>query len=114
MLTPTILPEETQRCRSPSARPNSRGATTRRIVLAFAVGSVTAFYWLLAPFFVEAQFRLTRVDLIFFAVGWFRLVFTINLALSGTDYLGPTLWSTLSPTAPLFGLMLGPSVFHRR
>ncbi len=83
-----------------------RHADSRTGTMLSLAGS-TAFYWLLAPFFVERWFWLDGAILIFAAVGLVRPFLSGNLALAGTRYLGPTLAATIASTSPLFGAILG-------
>ena len=83
-----------------------RHADSRTGTMLSLAGS-TAFYWLLAPFFVERWFWLDGAIVIFAAVGLVRPFLSGNLALAGTRYLGPTLAATIASTSPLFGALLG-------
>ena len=70
--------------------------------------SVSAILYLLAsPFFLKLENLLHPAVLIFVIVGLFRPAVSANLALAGMRFLGPTLSSTLTSTAPLFGVGLG-------
>lgn len=71
------------------------------------IAASTGAYWLLAPAFVEARYWLTPAVLLFAAIGLFRPFLSARLALAGTKHLGPTISSTLSGTAPLFGVTFG-------
>jgi DME family drug/metabolite transporter len=62
---------------------------------------------LAAPIFLEIDHLLHPAVLIFVLVGCFRPAVSANLALAGIRYMGPTLCSTLTSTAPLFGAALG-------
>ena len=66
-----------------------------------------AFYWLTAPFFVEAWYWLHPAALIFVAAGLVRPFLSANLALAGTRYLGPTLAATIASTSPFFAALIG-------
>lgn len=71
------------------------------------IGSSTAVYWLGAAWFVQWYYWLLPATALFAAIGVFRPFLSANLALAGTKILGPTISSTLSSTAPLFGVALG-------
>ena len=69
--------------------------------------SSTVLYWLAAPWFLDARHWLASVVWIFVLIGLFRPFLSSNLSIAGTLYLGPTISSTLSSTAPFFGLLFG-------
>ncbi len=71
------------------------------------IGAATLLYWIAAPIFVEAWFFFSPAILLLAAIGLFRPFLSANLAMAGTRLLGPTISSTLSSTAPLFGVVLG-------
>lgn len=71
------------------------------------IATATAFFWLLSPFFLKAEYWSSSALWIFAAVGLFRPVISANLALAGVKRLGPTLASTLNATTPLFGAVFG-------
>lgn len=71
-------------------------------------------YWILAPFFVEARYWLMPAVLLFALAGLVRPFLSARLAITGTNYLGPTLSSTLAGTSPLFGVSLGVLVLGER
>ncbi len=71
------------------------------------IGAATLLYWIAAPLFVEAWFFATPAILLLAAIGLFRPFLSANLAMAGTRLLGPTISSTLSSTAPMFGVLLG-------
>ncbi len=71
------------------------------------IGSATILYWVFSPLFIQAHYWLAPVVILFAAIGLFRPILSANLAMAGTQYLGPTISSTLSATAPLFGVTLG-------
>lgn len=71
------------------------------------IGAATVLYWIVSPFFVESRFFLSPAIFLLAAIGLFRPFLSANLAMAGTRLLGPTLSSTLSSTAPLFGVLLG-------
>ena len=69
--------------------------------------SSTVLYWLAAPWFLDARHWLASVVWIFVLIGLFRPFLSSNLSIAGTLHLGPTISSTLSSTAPFFGLLFG-------
>jgi drug/metabolite transporter (DMT)-like permease len=71
------------------------------------IGAATMIYWGAAPFFVEAHYWVSPAVILLAAIGLFRPFLSASLSLAGTRLLGPTLSSTLSSTAPLFGVALG-------
>ncbi len=73
------------------------------------VSIVTAalFYWALAPFLLDGSHWTKPALLIFVLAGLFRPSVSANLSVAGIRILGPTLSSTLSATAPIFGATLG-------
>jgi drug/metabolite transporter (DMT)-like permease len=71
------------------------------------IGAAALIYWISAPFFVEAWFFASPAILLLAAIGLFRPFLSANLAMAGTRLLGPTISSTLSATAPIFGVFLG-------
>ena len=73
----------------------------------FQIGVSTAFYWLISPFYLEMSFWSSPVLPLLAALGLIRPLISANLGMAGTRILGPTISSTLSSTAPLFGVALG-------
>ncbi len=71
------------------------------------IGAATLLYWLAAPLFVEGWFFTSPAILLLAAIGLFRPFLSANLAMAGTRLLGPTISSTVSSTAPMFGVFLG-------
>lgn len=71
------------------------------------IGAATMIYWVAAPVFVEARYWLSPAVFLLAAIGLFRPFLSASLSLAGTRLLGPTISSTLSSTAPLFGVALG-------
>lgn len=67
----------------------------------------TAFYWLASPFYLQMEYWTSPVLPLLAAIGLFRPILSANLGMAGTRILGPTISSTLSATAPLFGVGLG-------
>lgn len=80
---------------------DSRTATLYQIVIG------TALYWLASPFFLRWEYWLSAALPMLAAIGLFRPILSANLGMAGTRLLGPTISSTLSATAPLFGVLLG-------
>jgi drug/metabolite transporter (DMT)-like permease len=71
------------------------------------IGTATVLYWLAAPFALESWYWLQPAVLLLAAIGMFRPFISGNLAMAGVKRLGPTIASTMSATAPLFGLVFG-------
>ena len=69
--------------------------------------SSTLLYWLVAPWQLDWSHWAASVVWIFVMIGLFRPFISSNLSIAGTLYLGPTISSTLSSTAPFFGLLFG-------
>ena len=65
------------------------------------------FFWALAPFLLDWSHWTQPAVLIFILAGLFRPSVTANLSVAAIRYLGPTLSSTLSASAPIFGATLG-------
>lgn len=63
--------------------------------------------WLVSPVLLEPAYLLHGGTLWFVLIGLFRPALSANLSVMGMRHLGPTLTSTLSSTAPLFGTALG-------
>ncbi len=74
---------------------------------AISITTSAVFYWLLAPFLLTGANWSQSAVWIFVLVGLFRPAVSANLSVAGMRYLGPTLGSTLSSTAPLFAATLG-------
>ena len=74
---------------------------------AITITTSAALFILAAPIFLEPSHLLHSAALIFVVVGLFRPALSANLALAGMKFLGPTLSSTLTSTAPLFGAAFG-------
>jgi DME family drug/metabolite transporter len=83
------------------------GDLDSRAAAAISITSAALLYWALAPFMLEPAHFLVPATLIFVAIGVFRPSVSANLSITGMKYLGPTLSTTLSSTAPLFGMALG-------
>lgn len=71
------------------------------------IGAATVLYWIAAPVFVDPWFFTSPAVVLLAAIGLFRPFLSANLAMAGTRLLGPTISSTLSSTAPMFGVFLG-------
>ena len=78
-----------------------------RIGAAITISTSAMLYLLVSPFFLNLEYLLEPAILIFVLVGLFRPAVSANLALAGLKFLGPTLSSTLTSTAPLFAVGLG-------
>ena len=74
---------------------------------AITIGTSAMLFILAAPIFLDIDKLLHPAVLIFVLVGCFRPAVSANLSLAGLRFLGPTLNSTLTSTAPLFGAGLG-------
>jgi drug/metabolite transporter, DME family len=72
-----------------------------------SIASATVLYWLAAPWQLEAHFWTSNAVWLFVLVGLFRPAISSTFAMAGTSILGPTISTTLSGTAPLFGLAFG-------
>jgi drug/metabolite transporter, DME family len=78
-----------------------------------AVVSVAAsalFFWLFAPWLVQADYWWTSAALLFAVVGIFRPALSIYLAMIGMGYLGPTLASAFTASSPLWGSLLAMAI----
>jgi len=74
---------------------------------AITISTSAVLYLLVAPFFLKLEYLIEPAILVFVLVGLFRPAVSANLALAGLKFLGPTLSSTLTSTAPLFAVGLG-------
>ena len=74
---------------------------------AITISTSAMLYLLVSPFSLNLEYLLEPAILIFVLVGLFRPAVSANLALAGLKFLGPTLSSTLTSTAPLFAVGLG-------
>ena len=74
---------------------------------ALSIGVSAAFFLLLAPFLLNWNNLLHPAVLLFVLIGLFRPSISVNLALAGMRFLGPTLATTLTSTSPLFAAALG-------
>lgn len=64
-------------------------------------------YWLPAPWLLKSEFWLWPAIAFFIAAGLFRPAISSAFAMAGTAVLGPTISTTISSSAPLFGLAAG-------
>lgn len=80
---------------------DARTATTVQILVGAGV------YWLIAPFYLEGWYWVSAAMPWLIAAGLLRPILSANLGMLGTRLLGPTVSSTLSATAPLFGVTFG-------
>lgn len=77
-----------------------------------SIAAATLLYWAVAPWHLDAGYWLSGVVWLFVLVGVFRPALSSMFAMAGTAILGPTVSTTLSGTAPLFGLLLGVFVLN--
>ena len=73
----------------------------------YQIGVSATIYWLASPLYMKAEYWSSPVLPLLAAIGLFRPLLSANLGMAGTRILGPTISSTLSATAPLFGVALG-------
>ena len=66
------------------------------------VGSTAAFYWLAAPFVVEARYWFASATLFFAVAGLVRPTISMMLWVEGIKRLGPTLNAGLASSGPIF------------
>jgi drug/metabolite transporter, DME family len=74
---------------------------------AITIATSALLFILAAPIFLDIDNLLHPAVLIFVLVGCFRPAISANFSLAGMRYLGPTLNSTLTSTAPFFSAALG-------
>ena len=72
-----------------------------------SIATSALFYWVLSPFLLDGSHWTQPAVLIFILVGLFRPSVSANLSVAAIRHLGPTLSSTLSATAPIFGATMG-------
>ena len=72
-----------------------------------SIVTATVLYWALAPWHLRAEYWLSSAVWLFVIVGLFRPALSSTFAMAGTAILGATVSTTLSGTAPFFGLLLG-------
>lgn len=78
------------------------------------IASGTAVYWLISPFFLEGWYWVTWGAVLFVLVGVIRPSLSSALALAGLRMMGPTLTSSLTATAPIFGAILAIAILGER
>lgn len=78
-----------------------------RVGAVLSIGVSTTFFLVLAPWLLDIERLLHPAVLIFVLVGLFRPGISVNLALVGMRYLGPTLATTLTSTSPFFATAMG-------
>lgn len=81
--------------------------TDSRTATLYQIGVGVLIYWLAAPFYLESWYWSAAAMPWLVAAGLIRPVLSANLGMAGTRLLGPTISSTLSATAPLFGISFG-------
>jgi drug/metabolite transporter, DME family len=81
--------------------------TDSRAGAVLSIGTSTVFFLILAPWLLDIDRLLHPAILIFVLVGLFRPGISVNLALAGMRYLGPTLATTLTSTSPFFATAMG-------
>jgi uncharacterized membrane protein len=69
------------------------------------IATGAAFYWLLAPLFLESWYWLTWGTVLFALVGIIRPSLSSVLAIQSIKVMGPTLTSALTASAPIFGAL---------
>lgn len=72
-----------------------------------SIGAATVLYWMAAPWLLESHYWSSDAVWLFIVVGLFRPMLSSTFAMAGTAMLGPTISTTLSSTAPFFGLAFG-------
>lgn len=72
-----------------------------------SISAATVLYWLAAPWQLAAAMFSSTAVWWFILAGLFRPAFSSTFAMAGTSILGPTISTTLSGTAPFFGLLAG-------
>ncbi|NKC11808.1 MAG: EamA family transporter [Gammaproteobacteria bacterium] len=77
-----------------------------------SIAAATALYWAAAPWQLDMDTLIhhylpSSAIWLFALVGLFRPALSSTFAMAGTAILGPTISTTLSATAPLFGLLFG-------
>lgn len=78
------------------------------------IASGTAAYWLLSPLFLESWYWTTWGCILFVLVGVIRPSLSSALALAGLRFMGPTLTSSLTATAPIFGAVFAILILGER
>lgn len=72
-----------------------------------SIVTAAVMYWAVAPWLLEPGFWLWPAIAFFIAAGLFRPAVSSAFAMAGTAVLGPTISTTISSSAPLFGLAAG-------
>ena len=72
-----------------------------------SIATSALFYWAMAPFLLNWSHWTQPAVFIFILVGLISPSLSANLSVAGIRHLGPTLSSTLSATAPIFGATMG-------
>jgi DME family drug/metabolite transporter len=67
------------------------------------IATGAAFYWLLAPFYLESWYWFSWGAVLFALVGIIRPSISSFLAIQSIHVMGPTLTSALTASAPIFG-----------
>lgn len=75
-----------------------------------SVAASAACFWVAAPWLMDTAALFTTAAALFALVGVFRPALSMNLALIGIQYLGPTLAGTFSGTTLIWGGLLAVSV----
>ena len=66
------------------------------------IGTTTLIYWVVSPLIIDSYYWFAKATVLFALVGLFRPALSLNLAVAGVKFLGPTLTSGLAATAPVF------------
>ncbi|HIC29704.1 MAG TPA: DMT family transporter [Rhodospirillales bacterium] len=72
-----------------------------------SIATSAVIYWSLSPFLLDWSHWSQPAVLLFALAGLIRPSVSANLSVAGIRLLGPTMSSTLSSTAPIFGATLG-------
>lgn len=72
-----------------------------------SIVTAAVLYWAAAPWLLEPEYWLWPAIAFFIAAGLFRPAISSAFAMAGTAVLGPTISTTISSSAPLFGLAAG-------
>ena len=108
-LLPVLLGLAAAFCFALGALMQSRGlaGVDARSGAAISIATSAGIYWLAAPVMLDPAGFLMPAVLVFALIGVFRPALSGTLAVTGINFLGPTLSTTLSSTGPLFGTVLG-------
>ena len=66
------------------------------------IGTTALIYWIISPIFIDRSYWFAHATFLFALVGLFRPALSLNLAVAGVKFLGPTITSGLAATAPVF------------